>query len=381
MVKKLNNIVIASLFLLIGFNFLPQFKIYGVPIPQILVMIFLVLSSNLKVDYKVFLFAIGVIVVFLFNDLLFNVNQISKQLIVLIYLIFPFYLDTYYKTRQIDKNKYLKYILISITLITLLGWLIRLNYKYSTIIFKDLLESEYLLGYWGIRYKGSTRNADFLYPLIGASISLALIKKQNKILLNILFTFFVFTIFLSKSRAALIIGFFLLYVYIRSTKKNIVFKILLIFIIFYLIFKLSYLFKIDLRKIFLSIFENSDIYSSYSNRSREEVFKIAILGFLKNPFGYGLNNYANIYLKYNNIRVSNSAENALLTVLIENGLLVSIIYIKLIINSLKKVTDKNLLVYPLFLYFLFNYELNNIFGNFCIFLAMNLGDENGPEIS
>ena len=48
-------------------------------------------------------------------------------------------------------------------LVTTIGWLLRLEIIPVDTFF-DVIDSEFDIGYWGLRYTDSTRNNDYLYP-------------------------------------------------------------------------------------------------------------------------------------------------------------------------------------------------------------------------
>jgi hypothetical protein len=86
--------------------------------------------------------------------------------------------------------------------------------------------------------------------------------------------------------------------------------------------------------------------------------------FTSNPFGAGIDNF--------NLKGfdTKSAENAYLTILLERGLFPFIFFMLFIYmclaSSLTHNNNSYIWVITLLLYFLFNYELNNIFGNFLL---------------
>ena len=54
---------------------------------------------------------------------------------------------------------------VVLTILTILGWVFRIGILDPSIVFEAAESSELLVGYWGIRYSPSTRNADYFYPL------------------------------------------------------------------------------------------------------------------------------------------------------------------------------------------------------------------------
>jgi len=264
-------------------------------------------------------------------------------------------------------------------LITIIGWLIRLELIHLNLLFHSIVESEFLLGYWGIRYLESTRNADYLYPLIGLAISLYFyLSNSNKIYL-FLTIIFQLTLIASLSRGAIIIAiltlFFLFYI---AEKRIKIYSLLVLIILFFINF--DYIYNIYLTQyaiILESIFQTKSIQHNFSNESRIVILTDAIYSSLLNPIGYGLDNYQMIYSIFDfNTRVSNSAENAFITILVERGwvaflalLLIFFATIKYAYNyqnlNLNKVLAPMLLIY-----FTLNYELNNMFSCFTLYILL-----------
>jgi len=303
-------------------------------------------------------------------------NQ-QEVLLVYFYSLMPFilFLTTY---RYIDMSKF-KYLLfslsISIFLITLLGWTIRWEIIPFDYLFDQAKGSEFSLKYWGIRYEISTRNGDYLYPLFGLALSLYFTKRKFFIYLNIFLTiFYIVTLFASLSRAATLMGIISLIFFIHNRKIVYFLIVLLIATFGFENFSELYL-TYNFDKILSSIFTIENISHQFSNEDRIDIIIKALLASIYNPLGYGINNYSEIYavMDYSG-RVSNSAENAFLTILVERGL-ISFIFFCLAIFSMYKDSfrsfehanfNKIILFFWVF-YLFFNYELNGVFFNFILY--------------
>jgi hypothetical protein len=181
----------------------------------------------------------------------------------------------------------------------------------------------------------------------------------------------------SFSRAALIISFLSIFLLIKSSSTKLRFGVVLISL---LIIIINYNFIINeyetkFKFIAASVFQTKNLENQFSNEERLIVIKEALEFALINPLGSGICNYNTIYDKNYRGRVSNSAENAYLTILVERGWLAFLFLIYFLFISLKrsylnKEISLNKFLLPfLFIYFLFNYELNNIFGTFIFYLV------------
>ena len=266
---------------------------------------------------------------------------------------------------------------LSMIIIVSIGWLLRLSIIPMDTFFEVELP-QFKIGYWGIRYLSSTRNHDFLYAVVGLSISLYLyISHRIKYISLVLIIFFEITLIASFSRTAIIVVFLsLILLYKESTKsiKYIFISLVLALIILNIdIVKSSY--DSTYKSIISSIFELKNKDTRFSNSDRIEVIGDALSASLINPVGYGINNYAHIYYnKSNNKRVSNSGENAFLTILVERGWLALLFFIltfKSLFFTLRKSKNYSLsyfLLPFLTIYFIFNYELNSVFPCFLFYI-------------
>jgi hypothetical protein len=301
-----------------------------------------------------------------------------------------FYFVIFYATLLLNNNNLdedfivslFKYVLFSAFLITIYGWLIRVGFVAIGSSGDDAINAEMLLGYWGIRYEPSTRNSDFLYPLLGSAIALFSYMKTKKLGYLMLIVFFNFTMIMSLSRAALIIALLsFLFTFLSSSKLS---KLLsLIFSVVLIAFNYEFLtpYYDVFSSIFASIFSFESPIFKYSNSERMDIASLGLHAAIFNPVGYGVENYKIIYDIFGSeMSAKSSGENAFLTILVERGwgALVSIILLlvfafKNAFKVYKKygISDFNLMICPYLLVFMiFNYELNGIYLNYIFFLIL-----------
>lgn len=384
--NKSNKFILGLLLLLVllsGFNFLPQLKLNTIPMFQILLVIIIII---LVVKRKKFYMPKKYIVIkyywyYLLISLISLIIGFSFEpvaLVTYLYGLFPFllFILTY---RSIDENSYNKLLSvmnISMLLITILGWMIRLEILDYNMLDSKIIESQFNLGYWGIRYIESTRNADYLYPLIGLSISVYHYLKRKNAINFLLIIFYALTLMASLSRAALIIAIItILILFVLTSKRN---KIILFTTFIGLIVinfhTIEILFEKQYSSIISSIFTLESTDYRFSNTDRINIIKHALYASILNPFGYGIDNYGVIY-SYLNIedKIVYSGENAYLTILVERGW-VAFFFFMLFWSSLfknifrnKYISFNTIAVPLLFIYFSFNYELNNVFACFIFY--------------
>ena len=137
------------------------------------------------------------------------------------------------------------------------------------------------------------------------------------------------------------------------------------------LFTITYFLNLNfVNEIFTSIF-NQSASSNFSNLDRLNILNLSLSTFFDNPFGVGVD----CFNLGSNID-SKSSENAFLTIFVERGLLPGILFLFLILKLIKKdslsYNLKNLILcaFTIFIYFMFNYEYNNIFMNFFYFLTI-----------
>ncbi len=399
--SKFGHFLFYFIALLIGFNFLLRLNVglnRSVPVFQfIILLITIALFFNILINYsgsltiprlngvQYYKYYLIFSLVPLLIGILFNTNA----LIIYIYGFFPFilFLFTYKNMKRIFFNKILIVVNISMLLITIIGWFTRLGIVPLDFFYRKASVSQYQLGYWGIRYTVATRNGDYIYPLVGLAISsyLFLLKSKNllhSILYLILIFIYALTLIASLSRAAIIIALFcLIYIFILSKKKQ---RIIIIFSLF-LIAMFDYKFIIRLldfryMTIIKSFFLNPFKYNNhFSNYDRVQIFKDGILSSILNPIGYGIGNYKSIYHIWEihrNFNSNKTSEDNFLTILVERGWVVFLFYILMFISILKKtfnsskITFNKIFLPLLIIYFLFNYELHNIFVNMLFYIIL-----------
>jgi len=385
------NIIFSISILLSGFNFIPNLRFYNIPFYHFSIFIFILsilFFSKINLKLKVYNFEVyyKLFIIFSIPSLIISVilNK-ENAILVFFYNITPIIIYNFYKN-NLSIEQYYKFaflLLISVFIIVIIGWLIRLN-LIPINVFYDVKIKEYLLGYWGIKYQTSTRNHDTIYPIVGLAYSFLFYKQaKNKIYL-FLCLFFMITLIASLSRGALIIT--IIFTFILTYKelklRNFLFFLFLLFS-FYIFYNLSnYIYWDVIFDNFLSIFETKNENSRFSNEDRLLIAKKAIESSLFNPIGYGIENYSSIY--ETNINKSYTAENVFLTILVERGWLAFIFYFRYIysILNLNKLNHYNLINYFLCIFLLFNYEINNLFINMLFFFAMiNLNIFNNENIS
>ena len=382
MKNKLHKILVLSLVLISGFNFLPQFKLGPIPVFQILIVTSLLTSFyNINKNTKntnvtrCYLLYILTSLPSLFIGLFL---EISNVFLVFIYTLFPLllFLTTYIKISKLFYLKLLWGLNISMILIVVVGWLLRFSFISSTFFF-DVIPSEFKLGYWGIQYTESTRNHDYLYPLVGLSVSVFFytLNKYKLVCLGLV-VFFIITLLASNSRGAIVVSVIAVFLLLKKSTAINKFVALLFFAIIVIInFNIiSNLYTIRYESIISSIFRTKDQESRFSNGERLSILNDGFNAAVVNPIGYGFNNYSYIYESRPGARVSNSGENAFLTLLIERGWLALFFFLKTFWFLYKEATFKGgvslnrYLTLFLFLYFMFNYELNSSFATFMFFI-------------
>jgi hypothetical protein len=387
--KFIIRIGLIILLLFSGFNYLPLFKISGIPIFQSLIVICILLSFLLNRDHlltnvKECRNYIWYLLTSLPSLIIGIYFEAENSLLVYIYALFP-YLLFITTGNKMNKEFYLKLLsvfFVSMFLICIFGWLIRLSILPQDIIF-EVFDAEFEFGYWGIGYLESTRNHDYLYPLIGLSITLYFfLLKRNKLLYLTFCIFFIITLIASLSRGAIIISFLGIILLLKSSSNNVrktVFLVSFSLIAFnFSLIKQQYDERYQL--IINSIFTTNSISSNFSNESRLTIIQDALESSIISPFGYGINNYYSIYNSNFIGHISYTAENAYLTILVERGWLAFFYFISFFFFSIKnswissEINLNKILLPFLTIYYLFNYELNNVFATFVfyfVFLCLN----------
>ena len=389
--KFLNNTVRAILLVaggLSAFNFLFDFPVFH--ILMVLALLILVVPFILR-GLRVFVLHDNVSLMAMSFILLSIPSYLLSVYFNSTFISLPFFYFTICYAILVLNNNNLdrdfvvslfKYVLFSAFLITIYGWLIRVGFVAVGSYDDVATQQEMMLGYWGIRYEPSTRNSDFLYPLLGSAIALSFYMKTKKLGYLMLVVFFNFTMIMSLSRAALIIALLsFLVTFLSFSKRS---KLLsLIFPVALIAFNYEFLqpYYDVFSSNFASIFSFESTETKYSNSERIDITSLGLHAAMLNPIGYGLENYKIIYDIFGSAMSSKSSgENAFLTVLVERGwgALVSIILLlvfafKNAFEVYKKygISDFNLIICPyLLIFMMFNYELNGIYLNYIFFLIL-----------
>lgn len=373
--KSVYLILLQLLMLSAGFNFFKQARFFNIPTFHLLLIISIlfafwgrkkiILPKLNSLNYYIFFLVFSIpslIIGYLFQD--------AFVLLVYTYCLLPFLLFTvsYQYIDHPSFNQLIKALNLSMILVVLVGWLVRLSVLPLDVFF-DIQQSEFNIGYWGISYQQSSRNHDYLYPLVGLSTSAYLFKiGTRRLFCFIIICLFFISMIASLSRGAIVISiiFFILFIRLLPLNKKIYLfgTILLVAVIGFNTFKIFY--DETYRDILSSIFEIKNKDSRFSNAGRLMIIENAITASLTNPLGYGINNYDAIYSKQSTFRTY-SAENAYLTILVERGWLAFGCFIAMFwsffVSFLKtKSIGLNYFLLPtIAVYFLFNFELNNAF--------------------
>jgi len=363
-----------------------MFKFSGIPLFQAILFLYLILGMVLSTLYYPKNIAIKMYGMYLLTSVpsLFVALYYEEQqaLLTFVYSLIPYILYLVINNK-IYKNQYVKllYVMqITILCIVLVGWAIRLEIL-PTNIFYDVSMIQFDFGYWGIRYLSSSRNSDYVYPMVGLALSLYFFFIVKKPLVNFLLSLmYIITLMASFSRAALVIAllsFVALFLTIVRMKLYSYFVMVMVFSSYALSF-------IDTSKldeyalISASIFKLSNIDARFSNEQRIAIVESALISSPKYPLGVGLERYRVIYdneLK-REYMPSYSGENAYITILIERGIIPFIFFILFQYHLFKSISFKGdfslaTFLFPMYLfYILFNYELNSAFFSFIMFFII-----------
>jgi hypothetical protein len=213
--------------------------------------------------------------------------------------------------------------------------------------------------------------------MLGYAFTLGTIIDNKKTNLFLLFQFLLFScsLIFSLSRAAFIIwiiGLFFFLISINIKSKISFFLIIILIIGYFYDFIISVAIP-QFTDIMISVVQPNQSELNSSNEERLKIIIDATISASINPLGYGIGNYSSIYKSNYVGHISNSGENAYLTILIERGWLSFIFfiffYLKTILYNFNKKNFTSNLFFSFFslIYFLFNYELNNVFVAFSVF--------------
>lgn len=384
------KVLIFFFFLLSGFARVSYTKIYGIQLFVIIAIVYIVykrIFNNTRViklgnyevgalEYKKFiLWSIPALGIGLYY------NQ-TDALYFYAYTVIPYILYQYTKNVNYNFNKCLLFAEISVLIVISLGWAIFWGLLPINFLFNEVTEAEYELGYWGISYLESSRNHDYMYPLLCAAISIYLFKNSTSIIKKgaqlIIFGICEITLLASLARGGMIasIIYFIMMVKGLSKKERTVF--------FSCLFVLTILFGGIVKdrmgsifeNIFLSIFgltKTNQYGGGFSNDIRKKIYEDAIIAGLLNPIGYGIQNFG-ITSKYG----GGSAENAYLTVLVERGWFACVFFVSFLWKKWQQAVHSELrqkslnyyLLPAIATYFLFNYEFTSYMCVFIFYLIL-----------
>lgn len=364
--------------ILCGFSFANFAKIYGYPLFQLLFLIipfvgvFFIRNIILeRGEIWYFWYLIASLLAFFIS----SINSLFPW-ITFTYALLPLMAFIVF-TQVLDIRVYnygMRLILASVTIITVLGWSIFFNLIDRDFVTNFTNEGEFGIGYWGIRYETSTRNADYLYPLLGLCLSSYQYLKKPSFLYIILIIFFSFTLLASQSRGAILITALLLgFVLFQKNSKSLF--AMLAFISFIVIWYVEINFElISLYTDIIISFFDANTSRNYSNSERIYIYTESIKNGFEYPFGVGLDNFGSS-MSNSLTPDTNSGENAYLTIFVERGFLGLISFLLFMIittvDTFRASFNLNTLLLPsMWLYLFFNYELNTIFANFILFIIM-----------
>lgn len=247
------------------------------------------------------------------------------------------------------------------------------------------LPSEHLLGYWGIRYEPSTRNADVLYPIVMNVIAFnGVLNSKHKYLVAFWLIIFVvagIAVLLSFSRggwvAVLFSWLYLAYKNGTKSKRQFykrIFKPVAIIMVACIIFGFLAPNKYENRLVArLSSITKLKDSSDNSNLARIDILEASAIAILTHPIGSGSGLFGSEVQvpSLNRAKIGN-AENAWVTSGVEAGW-VGFGSLVLLAVYLWKANRKNELVFEqthyiysgltlaVLIYLLFNNEVNNLF--------------------
>lgn len=232
--------------------------------------------------------------------------------------------------------------------------------------------AEHALGYWGIKYLPATRNGDVFYPLVGIAIGLHFLHASatpfRRAATALLLLPLVAAVILSSSRSAWLGLAMLLALDLLRTPGRSVWRVAItagaVIAAFAFLFRqvpeLATLLTGRADTLF-----SLDVSTSGSNVERLELLTAATHASLGTLLGAGVGSFGEI-VGYTNVtgHALNHAENLLLTVSVEQGLLGFVIYaalsIALVRSALKGGLGGNVAL-VVFSHSLLNYELNSLF--------------------
>lgn len=361
-------------------SFLPVFRIGNVPgslflmVPLACWLLFELIIARKNLDKTEWIYILYVLTGI--PALLLGILAVGlSSLYVFVYSLVVLLVSLSLTFTKVDLKTVYWVLFVTLALITGLGWVFRLGLLDPSLIFESAESSELLIGYWGIRYSPSTRNADYFYPLLAALLVNLLFRRS--LIKNFLTLIFLVTVVLSLSRAGLISS--VLIALVLWSKQGAVKGAVNIILPLTLVVAIGFYTEIISANTFETI---NDIFQSisqggskFSNEDRKEIWICTIKEIVRFPFGTGINNFHIPGLK------TASAENAFLTIFLERGwipgLLFFCVLIRLVIIDKFWNSMSGLAMVVTLIYLMFNYELNNLSMSamFGVILTLRKGDE------
>ena len=344
-------------------SFLPIFRLGMVPVGLLLIfpiacwLLFDILANHRSLDkfeITYFLYVITSIPSLLLG--LFEVGLSSFYVFVYSSVVIIVSLAMSFSKVRLKIILWLLFVVL--TILTILGWVFRIGILDPSIVFEAAESSELLVGYWGIRYSPSTRNADYFYPLFAVLLANILITKTT--VRNFVTLIFLGTVVLSLSRAGLISSILIGIVFWKEQGVirgfiNIVLPLL--FVVFLGI--KAEIIGPETLDVIVDIFNSIlEVGSRFSNNDRKEILFYTLREIVLHPFGTGIDNF---HLPGLNTA---SAENAFFTVLLERGWVSGFLFMSVLLRmiSIEKIWKSKVALTMMItaIYLTFNYELNNL---------------------
>ena len=383
----MRKILLACFFFFSGFARIDVTKICGIQLFVIIAIMYLVYSymENIHTDeisdegakaYKRF-------ILWSIPGLLIGLYFARYDAIYFyVYSLLPLLLYIRCIDNDVDLRGFLVLAEISLLIVMVLGWGIHLRLLPIDFLFEDALESEVNLNYWGISYFESSRNHDYMYPMMCAAIALSSFKKESNILLRYtqLAVFFLclLTLLASLARGGMLIVFIYLYFYVKGLSRPHRISFLCVILCLAVVFwrDMMRLFSDVYFNIFLSIFglsTENHYGSEFSNIDRQIIYIDAIKATFQNPIGYGIENFS-MTSRFN----GGSAENAYLTLMVERGWIATFFFITFLWKKWRRLrgmvnrenTINFYLIPVIAVYFLFNYEFTSYMCVFIFFIIL-----------
>lgn len=345
-----------------------EIRLFGFPIPFIILLILLPLlfleNYKFKKSYIFNFSLISFILLSFFINIIFE-SEVDYTIRQLIYPISTLIIANYLNI------KYLKICLIGLYLSSIA---ILIYGIYGFITWKVGDPIQHAFGYFGITYLESTRNGDLIYLFPGLFISFIFIYNSRgsflKIINLLIFFVFLFAVIANQSRGGFIVILFsALYLILNKNNyltpltyriKSFIFLLSISFFIFFI----SYFDNRSLQIIaerFLTIFSTNDnrVYTYNSNSERIDILLFSFYTFLDNIFGIGITGLS----KRTNGNLFH-AENAYISILVYYGFIGLSFFIAIynqIYKNIKRLPIQfNNIILRLIYFFLVIYSLFNL---------------------